>query len=63
MNQILESAKPLTGWLQTEDGVRYRWISLDEDKITTLREQIQGRLTNTEPLVCKPGLGKQVLSV
>jgi hypothetical protein len=64
MNQkILEEAKQLTDWLQTEDGVRYRWISLDENTITALRGQMQGRLKNIEPLVCKPGLGKRVLSV
>jgi hypothetical protein len=52
MSKSLETGKPLTDWQQTEDGVRYRWIALDKNAIIGLRELVQGRSENTEPLVC-----------
>jgi len=38
LSQALETAKPITDWLYTEDGVRYRWVELDAETITALRE-------------------------
>ena len=55
MNQMLETMKPLTEWLYTEGGLRYRWITLDKDAITALRDEVRGRSKNTEPLSCKSG--------
>lgn len=55
MNEVLETAKPLTEWLYTEDGLRYRWIALDKNEITSLRESVRDRSENTEPSVCKSG--------
>lgn len=44
MNQ-LKAARPLTDWLFTKDGFRYRWIALD--KKVTLQELAPDRSANT----------------
>jgi hypothetical protein len=55
MSAILKSAKPLTEWRHTANGVRYRWIALDKGEITALREQVRDRSENTQLSDCKAG--------
>ena len=55
MNQESASAKPLTDWLQMEEGLRYRWVLLPEEEVKTLRENIQRRRENTQPSSGKQG--------
>jgi hypothetical protein len=49
MNQMLETAKPLTDWLYTEEGLPYRWVLLSNEQVTALREEAQRLHENTEP--------------
>lgn len=53
MNHILETAKPLTDWLYTESGLRYRWISLTKEEVAILKERPQGQLKSKDILACK----------
>jgi hypothetical protein len=50
------TAQPLTGWIGMEKGLRYRWVCLSKDEISVLREQVQRRRENIQPLPCKRGM-------
>ena len=51
MNE-LEAARPLTDWLYTKSGLRYRWVALDKKEIISQDTQ-PDRCANTEPSACK----------
>jgi len=44
--------QPLTDWIAMENGLRYRWVRLSKEEITALREQVQRRHENKQPLNC-----------
>jgi hypothetical protein len=58
LSEALRKAIPRTPWLYTEGGVRYRWVELDKETITVLRELVQDRAENTESLACSSDSGK-----
>jgi hypothetical protein len=47
MRQALETAQPLTDWIPMVNGLRYRWVVLSKEEITSLREQVQRHREST----------------
>jgi hypothetical protein len=47
MSKVLEIAQPITEWLQTEDGLRYKSVLLSKEEMTALRKRLQHRREST----------------
>lgn len=52
MSQSLETEQPLTDWIPMENSLRYRWVRLNKEEITAMRERLQRHHENKELSIC-----------